>query len=275
MFEVEPATENALFDLPNVVCTPHLGAATMEAQENVALQVAEQMSDYLMRGAVSNAINMPSITAEEAPRLKPFVKLAEVLGGFVGQMTEEAISEVEILYRRFDGLDEHQGADERRACRAHPPAGSRRQHGFGAGHGEGTRHPAVGSATRQVRRVRRLYQADGQDGARAPARSPGTCFSDGKPRFIQIKGINLDAEVGQHMLYTTNGDTPGIIGLLGTVFGEAGVNIANFALGRNRPGGDAIALLYLDEPIPGDVLEKVRANKAILSAKPLEFDIQG
>jgi D-3-phosphoglycerate dehydrogenase len=101
----------------------------------------------------------------------------------------------------------------------------------------------------------------------------GTCFSDGKPRFIQIKGINLDAEVGQHMLYTTNADAPGIIGLLGTVCGENGVNIANFQLGRNRPGGDAIALLYLDAPFPENVLEQVRAHQAIDSAKRLQFDI--
>src|SRR5690606_35971002 len=100
VFEKEPATENALFNLPNVVCTPHLGAATTEAQENVALQIAEQMSDYLMKGAVTNAINMPSISAEEAPRLKPFIRLAEVLGAFVGQVTEDAIKEVEIV---FDG----------------------------------------------------------------------------------------------------------------------------------------------------------------------------
>jgi D-3-phosphoglycerate dehydrogenase len=101
----------------------------------------------------------------------------------------------------------------------------------------------------------------------------GTCFSDGKPRFIQIKGINLDAEVGEHMLYTTNPDAPGIIGLLGTLCGSNGVNIANFALGRDHPGGDAIALLYLDEPFPQDVLETLRANPLIQSAKPLQFDV--
>ena len=101
----------------------------------------------------------------------------------------------------------------------------------------------------------------------------GTCFSDGKPRFIQIKGINLDAEVGQHMLYTTNNDTPGMIGMLGTICGKNGVNIANFSLGRDNPGGNAIAMLYLDERIPDHVLEELRVNKAIVSAKPLEFDI--
>jgi D-3-phosphoglycerate dehydrogenase len=101
----------------------------------------------------------------------------------------------------------------------------------------------------------------------------GTCFSDGKPRFIQIKGINLDAEVGRHMLYTTNADAPGIIGLLGTLCGKNGVNIANFQLGRDRPGGDAIALLYLDAPFPEKVLAEVRAHKTIDSAKRLQFDV--
>ncbi|MEQ9248865.1 MAG: phosphoglycerate dehydrogenase, partial [Nitratireductor sp.] len=101
----------------------------------------------------------------------------------------------------------------------------------------------------------------------------GTVFSDGKPRFIQIKGINLDAEVGQHMLYTTNYDVPGIIGLLGSICAKHQVNIANFQLGRNRPGGDAIALLYLDAPFPPEVLRELRATDVILSAKPLSFDV--
>ena len=101
----------------------------------------------------------------------------------------------------------------------------------------------------------------------------GTVFSDGKPRFIQIKGINLDAEIGRYMIYTTNNDVPGIIGLLGTTMGKAGVNIANFSLGRNRPGGDAIALLYVDEPVTEDVLEELRASNLILQAKPLTFDV--
>ena len=98
VFATEPATENPLFGQPNVICTPHLGASTSEAQENVALQIAEQMSDYLLRGAISNAVNFPSITAEEAPRLKPFIALAEKLGSFAGQLTETGIKGVQITY---------------------------------------------------------------------------------------------------------------------------------------------------------------------------------
>ncbi|MBO6903269.1 MAG: phosphoglycerate dehydrogenase [Rhizobiaceae bacterium] len=272
VFETEPATESPFFALENVVCTPHLGAATSEAQENVALQIAEQMADYLVKGAVSNAINMPSITAEEAPRLKPFVKLAEVLGAFVGQVTDEPIQEVEIL---FDGATATMNTQ---ALKSAALAGLIRPQVADVNM---VSAPIMvkerGVVVSEVRRDKSgvfdgyiKLTVKTRERTRAIA---GTCFSDGKPRFIQIKGINIDAEVGEHMLYTTNNDAPGIIGLLGTVCGKNGVNIANFQLGRNRPGGDAIALLYLDAPFPQDVLEEVRAHEAIISAKPLRFDV--
>lgn len=273
VFETEPATDSPLFGLPNVVCTPHLGASTTEAQENVALQVAEQMSDYLLKGAVTNAINMPSISAEEAPRLKPFVSLADVLGAFVGQVTESAIKEVEILYEGstaemntkaltsavLAGLIREQVADVNMVS---APIMAKER----------------GIVLSEVKRdksgvfdgyIKLTVRTDNTTRSVA-----GTCFADGKPRFIQIKGINLDAEVGRNMVYTTNADAPGIIGLLGTVFGEAGVNIANFQLGRNQPGGDAIALLYVDEPVSEDVLDKVRSHGEIVSAKPLVFNVE-
>jgi D-3-phosphoglycerate dehydrogenase len=272
VFETEPATENALFGMENVVTTPHLGASTSEAQENVALQVAEQMSDYLMKGAVSNAINMPSITAEEAPRLKPFVKLAEVLGAFVGQVTEDPIEEVEIL---FDGATASMNT---RALISAALAGLIRPQVSDVNM---VSAPIMvkerGIIVAEVKRdksgvfdgyIKLTVKTNKQTRSIA-----GTCFSDHKPRFIQIKGINLDAEVGQHMLYTTNADAPGIIGLLGTLCGKNNVNIANFQLGRNKPGGDAIALLYLDGPFPEKALEEVRANPSIVSAKRLEFDV--
>lgn len=273
VFETEPATDSPLFGLPNVVCTPHLGASTTEAQENVALQVAEQMSDYLLKGAVTNAINMPSISAEEAPRLKPFVSLADVLGAFVGQVTESAIKEVEILYEGstaemntkaltsavLAGLIREQVADVNMVS---APIMAKER----------------GIVLSEVKRdksgvfdgyIKLTVKTDNTTRSVA-----GTCFADGKPRFIQIKGINLDAEVGRNMVYTTNADAPGIIGLLGTVFGEAGVNIANFQLGRNQPGGDAIALLYVDEPVSEEVLDKVRSHSEIVSAKPLVFNVE-
>jgi D-3-phosphoglycerate dehydrogenase len=101
----------------------------------------------------------------------------------------------------------------------------------------------------------------------------GTVFSDGKPRFIQIKGINIDAEVGQHMLYTTNQDVPGIIGTLGQTLGENGVNIANFTLGRSEEGADAIALLYLDEAPCQGALDKLKETGLFTSVQPLEFEV--
>ena len=274
VFETEPATEHPLFGMENVVTTPHLGASTSEAQENVALQVAEQMSDYLIKGAVSNAINMPSITAEEAPRLKPFIKLAEVLGAFVGQVTEEPIKEVELL---FDGATA--GMNTRALISAALAGLIRPQVADVNMVSAPIMVKERGIMLSEVKRdksgvfdgyIKLTVTTEKQTRSIA-----GTCFSDHKPRFIQIKGINLDAEVGQHMLYTTNPDAPGIIGLLGTICGKNNVNIANFQLGRNRPGGDAIALLYLDAPFPQDVLAELRANPKIVSAKPLKFDVAG
>jgi len=101
----------------------------------------------------------------------------------------------------------------------------------------------------------------------------GTVFSDGKPRFIQIKGINIDAEIGAHMLYTTNNDEPGIIGTLGQMMGENGVNIANFTLGRSAAGGEAIALLYVDAPVDGDVIKKLESTGKFQQVRPLNFDV--
>lgn len=272
VFEVEPATENELFQFSNVVCTPHLGASTSEAQENVALQIAEQMADYLVKGAVSNAINMPSITAEEAPRLKPFVKLADVLGAFVGQVTEEPIKEVEIL---FDGATATMNT---RALMSATLAGLIRPQVSDVNMVSAPimvkeRGIIVSEVKRDKSGVFDGYIKLTVKTSTMTRSIAGTCFSDGKPRFIQIKGINLDAEVGHHMLYTTNPDAPGIIGLLGTICGANDVNIANFQLGRDHPGGDAIALLYLDAPFPEKALSELRSNPKIASAKRLQFDV--
>ncbi|MGG7643180.1 phosphoglycerate dehydrogenase [Rhodovulum sp. YNF3179] len=272
VFEVEPATDSPLFNLPGVVVTPHLGAATTEAQENVAIQVAEQMSDYLLHGAVSNAINMPSITAEEAPILTPWVKLAEHLGSFVGQMTDEPIKAINILYN--GGVAEMNTA----ALNAAAVAGLMQPTNpdlnmVSAPLVAKERGINISTTTQEKSGVFDAYVkltvvTDSRERSIA-----GTVFSDGKPRFIQIKGITIDAEIGQHMLYTTNEDVPGIIGTLGRTLGEGGVNIANFTLGRSDRGRDAIALLYLDEQPPAPVLDALKDTGLFRQVRPLEFDV--
>ena len=272
VFAEEPATENPLFNLPNVVCTPHLGAATSEAQENVALQVAEQMSDYLLTGAVQNALNMPSVTAEEAKIMGPWIKLSGHLGNYIGQMTDEPIKAVNIL---FDG---EVSSMNLKALTAATIAGIMK-----------TANPDVNMVSAPViakeRGIKISTTKQDQSGAfegyvkvtivtDTRERSiAGTVFNDGKPRFIQIKGINLDAEVGEHMLYTTNKDVPGIIGTLGTILGKNDVNIANFTLGRSESKGEAIAMLYLDAPLPQKAADDLNATGLFRQVKPLHFDV--
>ncbi|MEQ6249601.1 phosphoglycerate dehydrogenase [Sulfitobacter sp. HNIBRBA3233] len=272
VFKEEPAKENPLFNLPNVVCTPHLGAATSEAQENVALQVAEQMSDYLLTGAVTNALNMPSVTAEEAKVMGPWLKLAGHLGSFIGQLTDEPIKAINILY---DGVVSDMNLA---ALNCGVVAGIMKR-----------ANPDVNMVSAPVvakeKGIKISTTNQDKSGAfegyvkvtvvteKRERSIAGTVFSDGKPRFIQIKGINIDAEVGAHMVYTTNEDVPGIIGALGNTMGENGVNIANFTLGRSAAHGEAIALLYVDEPVPAPVLDKLKETGLFRQVKVLEFDV--
>jgi len=273
VFEVEPAKDSPVFGLPNVVCTPHLGAATTEAQENVAIQVAEQMSDYLLNGAVTNAINMPSISAEEAPVLAPFVKLAQHLGAFVGQMTDEPIEAINILY---DGAVAEMNTNAiNAACIAGVMAATNPDVNMvSAPVIAKERGINISTTTQEKSGVFDSYVKLTVKTPTTERTIAGTVFSDKKPRFIQIKGITIDAEVGRHMLYTTNKDVPGIIGVLGGVLGENGVNIANFTLGRSDIGKDAIALLYVDQPVSDEVIAKLAATDKFNSIRPLEFDVE-
>ena len=272
VFAVEPATESPLFNLPNVVVTPHLGAATTEAQENVALQVAEQMSDYLLTGAVSNALNMPSVTAEEAKVMGPWVKLAGHLGAFVGQLTDEPIRAINLLY---DGqvAEMNTAALNASAVAGIMKASNPDVNMVSAPVMAKDRGIDVSTTTQGKTGVFDAYIKLTVKTDKRERSIAGTVFSDGKPRFIQIKGINIDAEVGAHMVYTTNEDVPGIIGTLGQTMGENGVNIANFTLGRSERGKDAIALLYVDARVPDDVIAKLCDTGMFEQVKPLVFDV--
>jgi len=272
VFSEEPATENPLFNLPNVVCTPHLGAATTEAQENVALQVAEQMADYLLTGAVQNALNMPSVTAEEAKVMGPWIKLAGHLGAFIGQMTDEPIKAINILY---DGCSAEMNLDALNCAAiagvmkpANPDVNMVSAPVIAADKGIKISRTTQAKSGVFEGYVKLTVVTDTRERSIA-----GTVFSDGKPRFIQIKGINIDAEIGAHMLYTTNKDVPGIIGALGATMGSHGVNIANFTLGRTGVGESAIALLYLDNPLPEDVVAALRETGLFVQVRPLSFDL--
>ena len=270
VFEVEPAKDNALFGRDNVIATPHLGAATTEAQEKVALQVAEQMSDYLLTGAVINALNMPAVTAEEAPKLRPYMALAELLGSFAGQLTETGLSAFKV---EFEG---HVAAVNTKPIMAAALTGLLR--------------PLLDSVNmvsapviareRDIHctEVRRDETADYETLVRITVTTErmsrsvaGTLFGGARPRIVEIKGIPIEAEIGPHMLYVTNRDKPGVIGDLGRTLGEAQVNIATFHLGRAEQGGDAIALLQVDQAVDRELLDRIAGLPNVIQAKALEF----
>ncbi|TMJ35813.1 MAG: phosphoglycerate dehydrogenase, partial [Alphaproteobacteria bacterium] len=252
VFETEPASQHKLFGLENVVATPHLGAATAEAQENVAIQIAQQMADYLISGAVSNALNMPSISADEAPRLRPFIAVAEKLGSFAGQLTDEPIIGIVIEYAGEVGdMNMRALTSAALAGVLKPMLGDvnmvsapvvARDRGIKVDEVRQTQRGAYETYIRLTIRTGKMERS-----------VAGTVFSDGKPRIIQIKGIELESEFGPHMLYVTNMDKPGFIGALGMLLGNAGVNIATFHLGRLAQGQDAICLVQIDEPVPDQV----------------------
>ena len=270
VFEVEPATDHKLFKLENVIATPHLGASTGEAQENVALQVAEQMSDYLIKGAVTNALNMPSISAEEAPRLKPFVALAEKLGSFAGQLTDGLISNIIIEYAGDVGeMNTRALTSAALAGILAPQMGQvnmvsapvvAKERGIKVDEVKQSKRGAYETYIRITVKTEKYERA-----------VAGTVFSDGKPRIIQIKGIELECNFGPHMLYITNKDKPGFIGAVGTVLGNAKINMATFHLGRLSEGGDAICIVETDGAVPEAVMEEVRKLANVQQVKALQF----
>ncbi len=270
VFMTEPAKESPLFGTPNFICTPHLGASTNEAQVNVALQVAEQMADYLVNGGVTNALNMPSLSAEEAPKLKPYMALAEKLGSLIGQLAHDNLTKIAIevegaaaqlnikpiagavlagLMRRYTDtvnmvnapyLAKERGLDVREV-----------------------RHDREGDYHTLVRVTVGTEQGD-----RSVA---GTLFGNGEARLVEAFGIKVEADLDGNMLYIVNEDAPGFIGRVGTTLGAADLNIGTFHLGRRNAGGEAVLLLSMDATIPEPVLADLCKLPGVKTVKALKF----
>ncbi len=270
VFQIEPAKDSPLFGTPNFICTPHLGASTTEAQVNVALQVAEQMADYLVNGGVTNALNMPSLSAEEAPKLRPYMALAEKLGSLIGQLAHGNLEKISIevegaaaqlnikpitgavlagLMRRYSDtvnmvnapfMAKERGLDVREV-----------------------RHDREGVYHTLVRVTVATSQGD-----RSVA---GTLFGNGSPRLVEMFGISIEADLEGRMLYVSNMDMPGFIGSVGALLGEAEINIGTFHLGRREAGGEAILLLSVDSPVPAELIEKISKVRNVKRVMALQF----
>ncbi|WP_166037942.1 phosphoglycerate dehydrogenase [Sphingosinicella sp. YJ22] len=270
VFVEEPAQANPLFGTPGLVATPHLGASTNEAQVNVAIQVAEQMSDFLVRGGVTNALNMPSLSAEEAPRLRPYMALAERLGSLVGQLAHGGLSQISI---------ETEGAA---AELNQKPISSAVLAGFMRVHSDTVNMVNAPFLAKErgidVREIRHDREGDyhtllrvsvmTQDGEKSVA---GTLFGNSAPRLVDLFGVAVEAELDGDMIYFVNEDKPGFIGRVGSALGDAGVNIATFHLGRRAAGGEAIALIAVDGQVGGRLIAKLSELPSVKTVMPLRF----
>lgn len=270
VYAEEPAKQHVLFGMENVVCTPHLGASTTEAQENVALQIAEQMSDFLLTGAVTNALNMPSVSAEDAPKLRPYMRLAEQLGSFAGQIVQSGIKSIGIEYEGHAATLNVRPLNNCLLMALLRPSLDLVNM---------VNAPVIAKDRGiKVSETKRADEGDYHTLLRIKLETEagvlqwaGTLFS-GKPRIVGIDGLTLEAELTPRMLFVRNEDKPGFIGRLGTKLGEAKINIANFTLGRSRPGAHAVALVAIDSDIPAPLLGEIQALSGVVSAQALKFE---
>jgi D-3-phosphoglycerate dehydrogenase / 2-oxoglutarate reductase len=279
VFAVEPpAPDHPLFGTPNFICTPHLGASTSEAQVNVAIQVAEQMADYLVNGGITNALNVPSLSAEDAPKLKPYMALAEKLGSLVGQLEGEAITGVAIetegaaaqlnqkpiVAAVLAGL---MGVYSDTVNMVNAPFLAK-ERGLDV---REVRHDREGDYATLLRITVTTADPGTGSGAGAARSVAGTIFGKGQPRLVEIHGIKVEADLAGDMLFVVNADAPGFIGRLGSSLGAAGVNIGTFHLGRREAGGEAVLLLSVDNPVPEPVLWSVCSLEGVRKVKALRF----
>ncbi|MES0370761.1 MAG: phosphoglycerate dehydrogenase [Mariprofundaceae bacterium] len=270
VYESEPARENPLFDLDNISCTPHIGASTDEAQENVAVQVAEQMADFLLLGTVSNAVNVPSLSEEEGRQLAPYLKMAKQLGQFMGQLMKPGYNKVAIhfegelskLNRKpmvntiLQGLLS-QSFDEVNAVNAAMLAKER-----GIDIAEVSR-----DASDHFNNLIRL-EVEGDDGYHC---LEGTLFDATRARLVSIDTCDIELAPEGSIIYLQNLNKPGVVAAVGAVLAEADINIADFRLGR-RGDDEAIALVCVDSAPSEEVLEQLMELPNMVDVRYIEVE---
>ncbi|MBF0367930.1 MAG: phosphoglycerate dehydrogenase [Magnetococcales bacterium] len=272
VYEKEPAKDNPLFEFDNVVFTPHLGASTKEAQVNVAVQIAEQISDYLLKGSVQNALNIPSVSEEELPAMRPYLNLGDKLGTTLGQLTESGVKRVVVSYEgEVTQLNRkpitntilnsllapmlETGVNmvnapviaEERGIEVVETTKSRSKRGFTA---------QINVTITTEKRERCIS---------------GAVFHDGEPRVVAMNEVPIEATPEGNLLFIANQDTPGLIGKVGTILGENDINIANFHLGRQKAGGRAIAFINIDQDVPEKVMTALKQLDNVLEVKLVRY----
>lgn len=271
VFSSEPLDENSpLLKNPQIITTPHLGASTTEAQEGVALTVAEQMRDFLLSGELRNAVNAPSLAASELEAFQPFIDLAEKLGRFQAQIMNDApISEVKLEF--MGELADKDASPVTRAFLAGLLKDvSARVNVVNAIHIAEERGIKITTSYTQTKRTNSDIRTVVSSSKGAQTAS-GMVFANGEGRITEIGSFSIEAVPAGFMLLTKNKDVPGVIGKIGTLLGEAQVNISRFYLGREAKGGEALAVIEVDSAIDEKVLEDLRNIEAVNVARQVKL----
>ena len=277
VYSNEPLKESPLMTLPNVILTPHIAGSTNEAQEAVGVQIAQQVREYLLKGVIQNAVNVPSISEEEYEQMLPYIALGERLGTFLAQSSEGGVEEICLTYSGeiagwktalirnaavAGALNQLAHAHERANLVNAASAAEER----GIRITESKKAVDTGAAAANV--LRMAFKSRQQENTVA-----GCIQADGQPRLLEIDGIHVEAPLEGNVIYLRNLDVPGVVGRVGTVLGQHNVNIANFSLGRAQRGQEAsaVAVVQVDGDVSERVLVALRGIETILLAKPIRF----